>query len=106
MHEAGEVDRAEWRWAWGWALVVVALSCAPYLYAYFAAPPGRTFGGFLINTQDGNSYLAKMRQGYDGAWLFRLPFTPEDQREENIPQAHVTAIQRIFHVRRQWYDRK
>lgn len=78
--EPGQVDWAEWRWAWGWALAVVALSCAPYFYAYFAAPSGQTFGGFLINTQDGNSYLAKMRQGYDGAWLFRLPFTPEDQR--------------------------
>ena len=78
--EPGQVSRSEWRWAWGWALAVVALSCAPYVYAALAAPPGHTFGGFLINTQDGNSYLAKMRQGYDGAWLFRLPFTPEDQR--------------------------
>ncbi|MBI3177490.1 MAG: hypothetical protein HYZ35_05830 [Chloroflexi bacterium] len=78
--EPGRVSRSEWRWAWGWALAVVALSCAPYVYAALAAPPGHTFGGFLINTQDGNSYLAKMRQGYDGAWLFRLPFTPEDQR--------------------------
>ncbi len=78
--EPGLVSRSEWRWAWGWALAVVALSCAPYVYAALAAPPGRTFGGFLINTRDGNSYLAKMRQGYDGAWLFRLPFTPEDQR--------------------------
>lgn len=78
--EAGQVDRAEWRRAWGWAFAVVALSCVPYLYAYAAAPPGQTFGGFLVNTQDGNSYLAKMRQGYEGAWLFRLPFTPEDQR--------------------------
>jgi hypothetical protein len=74
------VDRSEWRWAWGWALVVVAVTCLPYLYAWFAAPPGHVFGGFLVNTRDGNSYLAKMRQGYGGSWLFRLPYTPEEQR--------------------------
>ncbi len=76
----GVVDRAEWRWAWGWALAVAALTCLPYLYAYFAAPAGQTFGGFLVNPIDGNSYLAKLRQGYEGEWLFRLPYTPEDQR--------------------------
>lgn len=74
------VDRGEWRWAWGWALVVVTVTCLPYLYATFAAPPDRIFSGFLVNTRDGNSYLAKMREGYEGSWLFRLPFTPEDQR--------------------------
>ena len=78
--EHGGVARAEWRWAWGWALAVVALSCLPFVYAYLAAPPGLTFAGFIVNTQDGNSYLAKMREGYEGAWLFRLAFTPEDQR--------------------------
>lgn len=76
----GLVDRAEWRWVLGWAVVVIAVSCMPYLYANWVAPPGRIFGGFLINASDGNSYLAKMRQGYEGEWLFRLPFTPEDQR--------------------------
>lgn len=78
--EQGKVSRAEWRWAAGWALAVVALSCLPYLYAQFAAPPGLAFGGFIVNTRDGNSYLAKMREGYDGEWLFRLAFTPEEQR--------------------------
>ena len=78
--EQGPVNRAEWRWALGWALAVAALTCVPYLYACFAAPNGLTFGGFLVNTRDGNSYLAKMREGYEGNWLFRLAFTPEEQR--------------------------
>lgn len=77
--ERGPVDRAEWRWAIGWGLIIVLASCLPYLYANFAAPPGRVFGGFLVNYLDGNSYLAKMREGYDGGWLFQLAFTPEPQ---------------------------
>ncbi len=74
------LTRHEWRWAITGSLVVAALTCVPYIYAYLAAPSGYTFGGFISNVQDGNSYLAKMREGYDGAWLYRLAFTPEDQR--------------------------
>jgi hypothetical protein len=77
--EQGPMDRAEWRWALGWGAVVIVLSCLPYIYAYTAAPSSHTFGGFLVNYLDGNSYLAKMREGYDGDWLFRLAFTPEKQ---------------------------
>ena len=74
------IESREWRWVWGWGLAAVTLSCLPFLVAYFATPSGYTFGGFIINVHDGNSYLAKMRQGYEGEWLFRLAFTPEDQR--------------------------
>jgi len=76
----GTVDVSEWRWVLGWSLAVVALSGLPYLYASWAAPPDHVFGGFLVNVSDGNSYLAKIRQGYEGDWLFRLAFTPEEQR--------------------------
>jgi hypothetical protein len=31
----------------------------------------------LVNHLDGNSYLAKIRQGYNGAWTFTLPYTVE-----------------------------
>jgi len=37
-------------------------------------PAGTRFSGFLINPADGYSYLAKMRQGLDGAWDFTLPY--------------------------------
>lgn len=73
------LTRAEWRWLIIASLIVVTLSCVPFLYAALAAPSDHTFIGFIVNAQDGNSYLAKMRQGYDGAWLYRLAFTPEDQ---------------------------
>ncbi len=71
------IHRKEWRWALTWASVMVALTCLPYLYAWQAAPEGLAFGGLLTNPLDGNSYLAKMHQGFRGEWHFHLPFTPE-----------------------------
>ncbi len=41
------------------------------------APEGWHFAGILVNPYDGQSYLAKMRQGADGYWLFHLTYTPE-----------------------------
>lgn len=73
------ITRREWRWALVWSLFVVALTLVPYLNAAVNAPAGYTFSGLLVDPWDGNTYLAKMRQGYAGEWLFRLPFTSEDQ---------------------------
>lgn len=71
------MDRRE-RW------IAVACACAmalatlvPYLVAWRLAPQGTAFTGFLLNPVDGFSYLAKMRQGLDGSWLFHLPFAAE-----------------------------
>jgi len=57
--------------------VFLALIILPFVYAWFAADPGHVFDGFLLNPIDGNSYLAKMRQGYNDAWLFTLPYTAQ-----------------------------
>lgn len=48
---------------------------APYLLASFAQGKQHVFGGFLLNPLDGNSYLAKMMQGWSGKWEFELPYT-------------------------------
>jgi len=61
-----------------WSLLIVGLTCLPYLYAYLVTPDGMQFTGLLSNPMDGNSYLAKMRQGAQGSWLFHLPYTSED----------------------------
>ena len=47
----------------------------PYIYANSTVGNENVFGGFLLNHLDGNSYLAKMRLGWDGAWKFTLPYT-------------------------------
>ena len=67
----------ELRWAAAIALLAVLLSSLPYIIAPAFAQTGSTFSGFLINPIDGFSYLAKMRQGADFAFEFRLPYAPE-----------------------------
>ncbi|UCC85579.1 MAG: hypothetical protein JSV81_12010 [Anaerolineales bacterium] len=77
MSGDGHISGKEWRWALTWAGVILALSCLPYLIAWAATPPGYQFSGILVNPFDGNSYLAKMRQGWAGSWQFHLTYTPE-----------------------------
>jgi hypothetical protein len=57
-------------------LALVSLS-GPYLYAWENSGEDTVFGGFLFNPIDGNSYLAKMYQGWRGDTQFTLPYTAE-----------------------------
>ena len=59
------------------ALIVIAATSVPYVLATVLQPKGYVFGGFLLNPLDGFSYLAKMRQGAGGAWLFHLPYAAQ-----------------------------
>jgi hypothetical protein len=52
------------------------LITGPYLWAYLTTGSDHFFGGFLFNPIDGNSYLAKMYQGWLGSWRFTLPYSP------------------------------
>ncbi len=66
------------RWvAIGLAAGVALATLLPTWIAHQMAPPGHTFAGFLLNPIDGFSYLAKMRQGFDGGWQFHLPYAAE-----------------------------
>jgi hypothetical protein len=66
---------------WTAIAAVIALLWAnlPYLIGYANSTPTNRFGGFFLYEQDGYSYLAKMRQGAQGAWDFHLPYTSEDE---------------------------
>ena len=66
-----------WKSAAGWILAALTLSLIPTILAYSTAPSGTVFTGFLLNPLDGFSYLAKMKQGVDGSWLFSLPYAAE-----------------------------
>jgi len=59
------------------AAIVAAISLLPYLLAYLWTPPGHHFAGFFFIADDATTYLAKMRQGADGAWLWNDPYTSE-----------------------------
>ena len=62
-----------------WAVVALLWANLPYLVGYVSSTPQQQFGGFFLYEQDGYSYLAKMRQGAQGAWEFHLPYTSEDE---------------------------
>jgi len=72
-----KITSKEWRWAITWVIAILILSCIPYLIAIWNTPPGWRFAGILVNPFDGQSYLAKMQQGFMGNWRFVLTFTPE-----------------------------
>jgi hypothetical protein len=65
------------RFALVFAGAVAALSLLPYLLAYLWTPPGHHFAGFFFIADDATTYLAKMRQGADGSWLWNDPYTSE-----------------------------
>ncbi|MBI2886143.1 MAG: hypothetical protein HYY02_02930 [Chloroflexi bacterium] len=69
--------RGELAWVALWAGGVVGLSLLPYLASWWLTPDGYAFTGALANHQDYFSYLAKMRQATEGAWLLRLPYASE-----------------------------
>lgn len=56
------------------ALLLLVISL-PYLWAAQSGSDDYVFGGFLLNPLDGNTYLAKMHQGWEGSWTFTLPYT-------------------------------
>ena len=59
------------------SLLLLILVSLPYLFAIQAGGNEYVFGGFLFNIYDGNSYLAKMQQGWQGDTTFTLPYTAE-----------------------------
>jgi hypothetical protein len=65
------------RFAFVFAGMVATISLLPYLFAYLWTPPGHHFAGFFFIADDATTYLAKMRQGADGSWLWNDPYTSE-----------------------------
>ena len=68
---------SEWRWALLWASLIMLITSVPYIYGFSLSSPQQQFSGFVIGVEDMNSYLAKMRLGSEGGWLFYLPYTAE-----------------------------
>ncbi len=71
---------AERRWCLLFAAGVVLLTSAPYLVGFIRSDEAWVFSGFVFAVEDGHSYIAKMRLGGEGAWLFRTPYTAYPQR--------------------------
>ncbi|MFQ5616526.1 MAG: hypothetical protein ACE5GO_08715 [Anaerolineales bacterium] len=56
------------------------LTTIPYLLGFANQGDAWRFTGFVFGVEDGNSYIAKMLSGAEGAWLFRTPYTAVFQR--------------------------
>jgi hypothetical protein len=58
-------------------VLLLLIALLPYLWGIINQGDAYRFGGFLLNPVDGNSYLAKMNEGWEGSWLFTLPYTAQ-----------------------------
>jgi len=108
----GQVSRREWRWVAIFTIIALFLLLLPYVLGFSREGTQWRFSGFLVGVEDGNSYVAKMRQGSDGAWLYRLAYSSEPQRGALIylpylllgklaapPALHLQLIA-LFHLAR------
>ncbi len=80
------VTRRELLFVLAWALLVAALTAAPYLWAIERAPEGMQFQGFIWGVDEGNVYLAWIRQAAEGRLLLRNQYTilPQNPHFFNI----------------------
>ncbi len=85
----GDVNPRERSWLAWIGLAILLASSLPYLVAWIVTPPDAHFTGLIFNPTDGHSYLAKMRQGFEGSWRFHLAFTPERSSGAHIFLFHL-----------------
>lgn len=67
----------EWRLPLLTGLALAVVTALPYVFAYAVQTPGHVFMGFFYLGDDANTYLAKMRQGWEGAWAWQNRYTTE-----------------------------
>ncbi len=85
------LSAGEMLWALAWSSAILALTCLPYLWAYYHQTAEFEFSGLVYDVKDCTTYLAEMHQGARGQWLLHLPFTPEDH-----PRAFVHSLYLIL----------
>lgn len=78
-HPAIRISPAEWRWVLWFGILVMLATTLPYLVGFASQGENWHFTGFVFGVEDGNSYIAKMRTGSAGAWLFRTPYSAAPQ---------------------------
>ena len=75
--EAARPGLGQWNLPLMTGLALAIVTAMPYLYAYAVQPHGQVFMGFFYLGDDANTYLAKMRQGWEGAWAWQNRYTTE-----------------------------
>jgi len=95
---------------WAYAGVFLLITSLPYVIGFEVQGDDWVFSGFVFGVEDGNSYIAKMRLGMEGHWLFRTPYTVMPQRGTlaflpylilgklaSPPAAHLQLVS-LFHL--------
>jgi hypothetical protein len=79
MRRTTDISSAEWRWVTIFSALFVGLTLVPYVLVLLLdqSVTSWRFMGILSNPFDGATYLAKIAQGQNGAWLYALAHTPE-----------------------------
>jgi hypothetical protein len=100
----------EWRLPLLLGLALAALTAIPYLYAYAVQPSGHVFVGFFYLWDDATTYLAKMREGWEGSWAWQNRYTTESSPTAYLFMfwiflGHVAALTHlplivVFHLAR------
>lgn len=76
----------KWRWQAALAeyrlpiilgLILAAVTAIPYVDGYLVQPQGRVFVGFFYLWDDATTYIAKMREGWEGSWAWQNRYTTE-----------------------------
>ena len=73
------VSQKELKWVLIFASVVIIITTLPYLLGFAFQGKEWVFTGFVFGVEDGNSYIAKMLSGANGAFLFKTPYSTLDQ---------------------------
>ena len=60
--------------------IFLVLICLPLILGYHWAGEEVVFNGLFQNPIDGNTYLSKMMQGYQGEWKFTLSYSVETSK--------------------------
>lgn len=71
------VTHREWLWVAVAAAIILFVAVALNVLGYLAAPPDHHFAGMVYAFEDGQTYLAKIRQGMQGAWLYTLAYSAD-----------------------------
>jgi len=90
-------DRKWWR---GMLVAALFVASMPYLLVWLGAGKDYIYTGLLYNPYDGYTYLAKMREGWMGAWRFTLPYTPHPGSGAYLYLFHIALghLARLLHL--------
>jgi hypothetical protein len=89
------ITPTEWRRVVVWGGIILILTSLPVIVGYLMPDEAYVFTGAAHHPEDVMSYLAKMRQGYDGVWAARLPYAVESHPGITLLYLLYTLLGRV-----------